>query len=74
MALAETRMSLGDFLAHGDKLVKLSDAARILGYHPDTLKRKGLRGEIQLVKVSNRKWAVWGSELKRFSEGCEAAA
>ncbi len=50
-----------------NQLVSLPESARRLGLHPQTLKRRILRGELHGMKVLGR-WRIPEAELLRLIE------
>ncbi|MDX2206047.1 MAG: hypothetical protein SFU57_00225 [Gemmatimonadales bacterium] len=42
----------------GDELLELADAAVVTGLNPATLYHRGLRGELELVRLANGRWAA----------------
>lgn len=49
-----------------DRLRNLNDAAEALDVHPVTLKRWGVQGKAQLVRLPNGYWRMSESELARL--------
>lgn len=57
-----------------DPVVSLREAAAIIGCHPDTLKNQARRGKLTILRISERRLGIRGSELNRYLATCEAAA
>lgn len=51
-----------------DRVAPLSEAARILGVSPWTLKRQSKAGRITILKLSPRRLGIRLSEIERFME------
>jgi predicted site-specific integrase-resolvase len=70
--MSTTYKSVAD--GFGDHVIRLRDAAAILGCHPDTVKARARQGKIRLLRLSERRIGIRASELRRYMDEAEAGA
>lgn len=56
----------------GDRVIPVSEAARIAGVSPSTLKRRAIAGELTIIRLSPRRIGVRTVELARWLNDCAA--
>ena len=49
-----------------EDLINVEEAAELLGYHPEHVRRLARQGELPAVKVGNRVWCFSRAELAKW--------